>query len=196
MASFECVFFLVLKYCSHVGQFPKIAFFLTQYRQQSKISNIIDRQRRCPDRRRPRARRIRNSTRAWHIWAGAPRIGQLDATVVVVSWGNKPGATLGDTVVCSSSSSSSILLLRWPKGRVWRVQLWHRLTATTTTGPVGFILFIHTETCQPVPGSSLPELYRVLHQSLYSAFSNLTTLELCAVLVELLERSYTRLLVR
>ena len=24
----------------------------------------------------------------------------MDATVVVVSWGNKPGATLGDTVVC------------------------------------------------------------------------------------------------
>ena len=96
MASFECVcFFLVSKYCSHVGQFPKIAFFLTQYRQQSKISNIIDRQRRCPDRRRPRARRIRNTTRAWHIWAEALRIGQLGCNGCCCVMGKQAGRHIG-----------------------------------------------------------------------------------------------------
>ena len=154
-----CDFFFWFQNIVHMlGGLQKWPFF-----SHSRNSNIIVSGGRVA---RPRARRIRNSTRAWHIWAGAPRIGQLDATVVVVSWGNKPGATLGDTVVCSSSSSS-ILLLRWPKGRVWRVQLWHRLTATT--GPVGFILFIHRYI------QKRANLYQVpVFQSSIECFTNLS----------------------
>ena len=134
-----------------LGGLQKWPFF-----SHSRNSNIIVSGGRVA---RPRARRIRNSTRAWHIWAGAPRIGQLDATVVVVSWGNKPGATLGD--VCSSSSTTVA---------------WGTCVTCSTSASrrpdrsVSFCSYIQKRAnLYQVP---LPEL----HQSLYSAFSNLTTL--------------------